>query len=84
MGPRGWQTHSQRVNQSKSGLAAGPGIGVTAEHVCSALGVRQPIPTGHVISAGLLRCADCGLLILPSQTLMVQGMHGDQLNGPLE
>lgn len=41
-------------------------------------------PTGHVISAGLLRCADCGLLVSPSQTLVVQGMHGDQPCGPLE
>lgn len=52
---------SQCVNQSKSGIAAGPGIEVTPEHVWSALGVRQLIPTGHAIFAGSFSRADCGL-----------------------
>lgn len=72
---------SQRVNQSKSGTAAGPGAEVTPEHVWSALGVRQLIPTGHAIFAGSFRRADCGLFTLPSQTLMVEGMHGDHQHG---
>lgn len=56
-------------------------MGATPEHVWSALGVRQLIPTGHVFSASSLICADCGSLALPSQTLVVQGMHGDHQHG---